>query len=346
MTEQKTNKNFSLTNFKTVLANGGLDGFLLMLGAMIILAYFFPSFGVREKPVSLEEITSYGLTLIFFFYGLRLSFQKLRLGLGNWRMHVVIQLTTFVFFPLVVLSFKPFFGTANTQVLWLGAFFLASLPSTVSSSVVMVSIAGGNLPAAIFNATISSVLGIFITPLWMSLVLSKNTQNFDMRSILLKLMMQVLLPFVVGVALNRFFGNLADAHRKKLRYFDQSVILLIVYTAFCHSFTLGIFKNYSVSDIALLILAMAALFFSSYIFIYIVSRLFKFTLEDTVTVLFCGSKKSLVHGTLMSKVLFQDSSIAGIILLPIMIYHALQLIAASIVARRVARQNGNIMSNK
>lgn len=340
MGEQKAGKNFSPAGFQAILANAGFDGFLLMLIVMIIIAYFFPSFGVQEKPISLEEITNYGLTLIFFLYGLRRSFQKLRAGLYNWRMHIIIQLTTFLFFPLVVILFKPLFAQADTQILWLGTFFIASLPSTVSSSVVMVSIAGGNLPAAIFNATVSSLLGIFITPLWMSLFLATNTEDFNIQTIFFKLILHVLLPFILGVALNRFFGNFAEAHRKKLRYFDQTVILLIVCTAFCHSFTLNIFSAYGVSDILILMLAMAGLFFLSYIFILIVSRLLNFNREDTVTILFCGSKKSLVHGTLMSKVLFQDASLAGIILLPIMIYHALQLIFASVIARRIAHRIG------
>ena len=346
MNEQPADKRFSLRNLSTTLANAGFDGFLLLLIGMIALAYFFPSPGVREEPVSLEQITNYGLTLIFFFYGLRLSFQKLRAGLFNLRMHVLIQLTTFLFFPLVVLSCKPFFNNGNSKILWLGTFFLACLPSTVSSSVVMVSIAGGNVPAAIFNATISAVLGIFITPVWMSLVLSDNTKDFDLRTILFKLFLQVLLPFILGVTLNRRFGNFAEKHRQKLRYFDQAVILLIVYTAFCHAFTLDIFAGYSFSSLIWLTAAMWAMFFLSYAFILAVCRFLKFNSADTVTVLFCGSKKSLVHGTVMSKVLFPDTSIAGIILLPIMIYHALQLIAASVIARRVAHRIGTGIRNE
>lgn len=323
------------------LANAGLDGFLAALLGMIILAYFFPSIGIAAEPVSLETITDYGLSLIFFFYGLRLSFSELRLGLNNWRMHIAIQLTTFLFFPLVVLLFKPLFSTESGELLWLGTFFLAALPSTVSSSVVMVSIAGGNLPAAIFNATVSSLLGIFITPLWMSIFLVGNSQNFDIRTILWKLVLQVLLPFILGVALNRFFGTFANRHKKKLRYFDQTIILLIVYTAFCHSFALNVFSGYSVSSIVLLVVAMTVLFFLSYAFILTVSRAFKFNRPDTITILFCGSKKSLVHGTIMSKVLFENNATVGIILLPIMIYHAVQLIFASIIARRAALQTGS-----
>lgn len=339
--EQKNANRFSFLSLKTILASAGLDAFLGLLLGMIVLAYFFPQPGIAEEPISLEEITNYGFLFIFFFYGLRLSFPELKRGLNNWKLHIAVQLTTFLFFPLIVLLCKPFFGAAaQTELLWLGTFYLAALPSTVSSSVVMVSIAGGNLPAAIFNATISSVLGIFITPLWMSLFLAGNTQNFDIKQVIFKLALQVLLPFIIGVALNPKFGEFANRHKKKLRYFDQTVILLIVYTAFCHSFTLGVFNNFSFPSIFLLMLAMSLLFFASYAFIYLISRMLKFSTPDTVTVLFCGSKKSLVQGTVMSKVLFPDPAIVGIVLLPIMVYHALQLIFASIIAKRIAVRIG------
>lgn len=344
--EQKNAKRFSFLNLTAILSRAGLDGFLALLLGMIALAYIFPAPGLTKEPVSLEEITNYGLSLIFFFYGLRLNFVQLRTGLKNWRMHVLVQLTTFLFFPLIVLIFKPFFRTHETELLWLGSFYLATLPSTVSSSVVMVSIAGGNLPAAIFNASVSSFLGVFITPLWMSLFLAGNSPDFDMRTIFLKLILQVLLPFGVGIALNRWFGQYAEKHKKKLRYFDQTIILLIVYTAFCHSFELDIFAGYSVPDLFLLTLAMVLLFFGSYVFIYAVTSFLNFDRADTVTVLFCGSKKSLVHGTIMSKVLFPNTSVAGVMLLPIMVYHAIQLIFASIIARRIAGRSGNLMTNE
>lgn len=345
--EQKNANRFSFLSLKTILANAGLDAFLGLLLGMIVLAYFFPQPGIAEEPISLEEITNYGFLFIFFFYGLRLSFPELKRGLNNWKLHIAVQLTTFLFFPLVLLLSKPFFGgTTQAELLWLGTFYLAALPSTVSSSVVMVAIAGGNLPAAIFNATISSLLGIFITPVWMSLFLASNTQNFDIKQVIFKLALQVLLPFVLGVALNSKFGEFANRHKKKLRYFDQTVILLIVYTAFCHSFTLGVFNDFSFSSIFLLMLAMSVLFFASYAFIYFISRILKFDTPDTVTILFCGSKKSLVQGTVMSKVLFPDPAIVGIVLLPIMVYHALQLIFASIIAKRIAVRTGTVAASE
>src|SRR5205085_8016124 len=131
----------------------------------IVLAKLFPQGGTGEGPWSLSSLSGYGISLIFFFYGLKLNFAELKAGLRNWRLHTVVHGSTFILFPLLVLSCKGLFP-ATAYPLWLGAFFLASLPSTVSSSVVMVSIAEGNIPAAIFNASISSIIGVFITPLW------------------------------------------------------------------------------------------------------------------------------------------------------------------------------------
>ena len=323
----------------------GIDGFLLAIVAMIGLAYLFPSVGVAEKPVSLGEVANYGISVIFLFYGMRLSLQKLKSGLANWRMHLVVQSTTFILFPLLALAIKPLFGAENKE-LWLAIFYLSALPSTVSSSVVMVSIAGGNMPAAIFNASVSSLAGVFITPLWMSLFLSADGNGANTSDIILKLMLQVLLPVVLGMLLNRRFGTFAETHKKRLRYFDQTIILLIIYTSFCHSFTEHIFARYSALNLLLLALGMAALFFTMFFLLTGISRLLRFSREDRITVLFCGSKKSLVHGTVMVKVLFPASPNTGIILLPLMMYHALQLIFAGLIAQRMARQQGRLVSDE
>jgi sodium/bile acid cotransporter 7 len=318
----------------------GLDWFMLALIGMIVLAYLFPQFGVDREPVSLGDVANYGVSLIFFFYGLRLSPEKLKAGLSSWRLHVVVQLSTFVFFPLLILPLHTFFEGGDKELLWLGTFYLAALPSTVSSSVVMVSIAGGNIPAAIFNASISSLLGIFITPLWMGLFLTTSTEGFDIWSVMGKLVLQVLLPVVLGIVLHRYWGGFAERNKKQLRIFDQSIILLIVYTSFCESFARKMFSGYSLKDLLTLGIAMVALFFLVYGITQGISRLLGFNHEDRITAIFCGSKKSLVHGTVMSKVLFPNANVVGIILLPIMIYHALQLLIASIIAQATARKAG------
>src|SRR5690606_31182036 len=146
------------------LAKAGINTFFFLLVFSIALAYFFPEFGTDNNIVPFILLTYYGISLIFFFYGVKLSLKNLIQGLSNWKLHLLIQATTFLVFPAVILILNALFGKDGSY-LWIGIFYLAALPSTVSSSVVMVSIAGGNMPAAIFNASISSVIGIFITPL-------------------------------------------------------------------------------------------------------------------------------------------------------------------------------------
>jgi solute carrier family 10 (sodium/bile acid cotransporter), member 7 len=143
--------------------------FVFALFLVMLLAWVFPGPGAPDSIIPLKTIGSIGISLIFFFYGLKLSPEKLRAGLGNFRLHLLVQLSTFLLFPLIVLPFYPLMKTEGQQTLWLAMFFLAALPSTVSSSVVLTSLAKGNVPAAIFNASISGIIGIMVTPLWMGL---------------------------------------------------------------------------------------------------------------------------------------------------------------------------------
>jgi sodium/bile acid cotransporter 7 len=320
----------------THLQKAGLNGFFFALIFMVLLAWFFPYHGTTQSPLPLGTITKYGVSVIFLIYGLRLSPEKLRTGLTNWKLHLLIQTTTFLVFPLFVLIFSFLLNDPEYGMLWIGTFYLAALPSTVSSSVVMVSIAGGNLPAAIFNASISSVIGIFLTPLWMSFFIKETGSSVDLIDVIVKLCLQVLAPVILGILLHDRFGSFAERYKTELRYFDQTIILLIVYTAFCESFYGDMFASHQMTEILMLALIMISLFLVMFMCMYLLSSLFKFNREDTITVLFCGSKKSLVQGAVMGRVLFPNPVSFGLILLPLMLYHALQLIAGSIIAEKMA----------
>ncbi len=331
---------FGVRSVQELLVRAGFDWFLLALIGMIVLAWLWPEGGLDYEPFSLSDVAGIGVSLIFFFYGLRLSPEKLRAGLGSWRLHLVVQASTFLIFPLLLIPLHGFFEGTSYEMLWLGTFYLAALPSTVSSSVVMVSIAGGNIPAAIFNASISSLVGVFITPLWMGLYLTAGSGDFDMGQVMGKLVLQVLVPVALGVVLHRYWGGFAERNRKQLRLSDQVIILLIVYTSFCESFARDMFSGYSIGNLLLLGLAMIGLFFLVYFIVNGISRVMGFSPADRITAIFCGSKKSLVHGTVMAKVLFPDADMVGLMLLPIMIYHALQLLASSVIAQSIARRAG------
>lgn len=328
------NKLIAKEHINRLLMKMGIDGFVVLLVAMIFLAWLWPAPGAYDGAFNLGDIAEWGVSLIFFFYGLKLSPSKLKEDLSNWRLHVTIQVSTFLIFPLLIFLLMKLVPNVEDNLLWLGTFFLAALPSTVSSSVVMVSIARGNIPAAIFNASLSSLAGVFITPLWMEAVASPVDEHVALGSVFLKLTFQVLMPVVVGLMLHKRFGSFASRHREGLKRFDQSVILLIVYTSFCASFYNNMFDGYSFAEILMVTTAMAVLFFVIFFIVNFLSRLMRFSIEDRIAVVFCGTKKSLVHGTVMVKVLFPQSANVGVILLPLMIFHTIQLIIASIIAQK------------
>ena len=308
-----------------------IDSFVLAILIAVGLAYVFPQPGLG---LPLDTITTGGVALIFFFYGLKLSPQKIKAGLNNWKLHILVQLSTFLLFPILVLLIKPLFIGADSQIIWLSLFFLAALPSTVSSSVVMVSMARGNIPAAIFNASISGLIGILLTPLWMSLFLTANT--IDVSEVYNKLLLEILLPLVLGLLLHQKLGEFVQKKARYFSLFDRAVILLIIYKSFVSSFANKVFSGLKTTDLILLALGVLALFFIVYLLISLLSKFLKFNTEDRITALFCGTKKSLVHGTVFSKVLFAGSPIIGIVLLPLMLFHMFQILVVSIIAKRYA----------
>ena len=328
-----------MQTLKTTLAKAGINTFFFLLIFSMMLAYFFPEWGMEGGPIPFNEITYYGVALIFFFYGVKLSPQSLKAGLSNWKLHLLVQATTFLIFPVLILLLDLFVGEAGS-LMWLGVFYLAALPSTVSSSVVMVSIAGGNLPAAIFNASVSSIIGIFITPLWMQMYLSASGTGFDLSNTFTQLIIQILLPVILGIFLHRFLAAWASRYNQTLKKFDQFVILLIVFTAFAESFGQKMFEGQSFGDILFLCVSMLLLFIAVMGLMHWLSMLLKFNRPDRITVLFCGSKKSLVQGAVMGRVLFPDPVVLGVILLPLMVYHSLQLIAGSAIAQKMASAPG------
>lgn len=318
----------------------GLDGFILALFLCIFLAWVCPWPGSADGAFSLSSLAGWGVSVIFFFYGLRLDWEKIRVGLADYRVHVLIQVATFVLFPLLMLPVVYYFGrfTDGTyDTLWLGVFFLAALPSTVSSSVVMVNIARGNVTAAIFNASVSSLLGVFLTPLWMQIWVSAGG-TMPLSSVLFSLILQVFVPVTAGILLHRPLGWFSHKYDRPLRRCDQAIILLIVYTSFCHSFAGKMFAGVTPWKLLALVAGMAGLFFTVYGLLYLLCRLLRLSREDRITVMFCGSKKSLVHGSAMSRVLLEDAGRAGVLLLPTMVYHAMQLIIVSAIARKFNAQ--------
>lgn len=315
-----------------------LDAFVIGLLLMVVFAYIFPFKPSYNSTIPLKSIIYWGITGIFFLYGLKLNLSKIKEDMSNWKLHLVVQLTTFVLFPVILMLFYPFLKGTEYHTLWLASFFLAALPSTVSSSVVMVSIGKGNIPSAIFNASISGLIGLFMTPFWMSLFMKKAGHEIETLVMVQQLFFQILLPVIIGLLLNRFFGSIVQKHSKSIGWFDKIIIFLIIYKSFSAAFLDGIFTQVQPVTFISLCVLVILLFFVVYGIINLISKVLHFNREDTITALFCGSKKSLVHGSVFVTLIVSDLSLQPLFLLPIMIYHAFQLFYTSYKSRVFAKQ--------
>ncbi|HIX53552.1 MAG TPA: bile acid:sodium symporter [Candidatus Sphingobacterium stercoripullorum] len=319
------------------------DPFLIALIGAVILASVFPQPYAWDGGEMLNTTSVVGVSLVFFLYGLKLKKDEVKQGLSKWRLHLQVQLATFLLFPLLVLIFYPFVNTDQQFHFWLSFFFLAVLPSTVSSSVVLVSIARGNIPASIFNASISGLIAIVITPLWLSFFV-KAQGDLDTLVIYRSLLLEIVVPMFAGFYLQRFWGGWARRNSKKLSNFDKAVVILIVYVSFADSFVSGIFNEIGWMYLSLLLLACVLLFVFIYVILLLLSRyVFRLNYEDEITLLFCGSKKSLMHGSVFGKLLFAGNPYAGLYYLPLLVFHAMQIFIVSVIASRIG---GNTLNRK
>ena len=309
-------------------------GFIVAIFVAIGIAYFFPQ-GIEILP--LKTITDIGIGLIFFFYGLKLSPAEFKAGVANYKVHLIIHLTTFIIFPLLCLLCLPLFEQGLKSDLWIALFFLGTLPSTVSSSVVMVALAKGNLPTAIFNASLSGLIGIVATPMWIGFVLDKAA-DFDFLTVLQKLCLQIIFPLVVGLFLQRYFGSIARKYGRQLSLFDKTTIILIIYSSFSNSFTSSLIKNIEWIDLLKMAVIVLILFFIVFFGLAFFSKFIGLNTEDKIAAQFCGTKKSLVHGSVMVRVLFGSAANSGLLLLPIMLYHSAQLILVAWFAEKYRKR--------
>lgn len=312
------------------------DWFLLGMFGAVILASFVPRIGQSDGLLHADKVSDWGIFAIFFLHGIGLSTEKLKQGLMRWQVHLLVQIFTYAIFPLLWLAFDLLAGRWMPLDLMLGFFYLCALPSTISSSVAMTSAARGNVPAAIFNATLSTLLGIFLTPLLISLVTRHSGGGFALGEAMLNIARLLLLPFVLGQLLRPFFGPRFARWKPWTNVFDRAVILLLVLVSFSDSVAAGLWQRHGL-DLILLTLVGAALFLVTVLLLTrVAARRLGLNVEDEIVAVFCGSKKTLASGVPMAKLLFGAHPALGVIMLPIMFYHQLQLFVCAILARRYA----------
>lgn len=308
------------------------DWFLCGMFLATFLAWLFPRFGAAGGGMHAEYVINIGVFVVFFLHGINLSGEQICHGLKNVRLHVMVQVFTFVVFPLLWLLGKTVFGTQVPALLMLGFLYLCALPSTISSSVALTGSAGGNVPAAILNASLSSVLGIFITPWLCSLVVGSGSDGIDLGATLLDLCGLLLAPLLLGQALRPWLGKFFARYKRYTSVMDKLVILLLVYAAFCNSMMSGMWQQQGLSVLVTALVGSAVILALVLWLTTRTARALKFSRPDEIAAVFCASKKSLAAGAPMAALIFGAHPGLGLILLPIMIYHPLQLIVCSIMA--------------
>jgi solute carrier family 10 (sodium/bile acid cotransporter), member 7 len=308
--------------------------FTLALIGTLVMASLLPCRGATALAV--DHLTNVAIALLFFLHGAKLSREAVIAAASHWRLHALVLLTTFVLFPLFGLAFEPLLSPLVTPTLYAGILFLCTLPSTVQSSIAFTAIAKGNVPAAICSATASSILGIFVTPLAVSLVLSSHTGSESALRTIGEIMLQLFVPFACGQLIQPLIGGWIERHEGIVGAVDQGSILLIVYSAFSEAVDAGLWHRVPPSALAGLLVADGVLLAAALMATGLVSKWLGFSRADQVTIVFCGSKKSLSQGVTMAKVIFASHAV-GAAILPLMLFHQIQLMVCAALAQRWSR---------
>lgn len=315
------------------------DNFTLALVGTVVFASLLPCRG--ETAVAVNWLTNLAVGLLFFLHGAKLSREAVIAGATHWRLHVLVLLSTFVMFPLLGLALKPLVGPLVTPALYMGILFLCTLPSTVQSSIAFTSIARGNVPAAVCSASASSLIGIFVTPALVSLIVSNQAgASGSGWHTVGAIVMQLLVPFLAGQLLRPFIGRWIEGNRRVLRFVDQGSILLVVYTAFSEAVNEGLWHHLSLGALAGLFVVNAVLLAAALVITSTASKRLGFNREDRITIVFCGSKKSLASGIPMAKVIFASQAV-GAVVLPLMLFHQMQLMVCAALAQRWAARDSH-----
>lgn len=309
-----------------------LDPFVLALGVTVGIASLLPCSGAAVAPFAMA--TRLAVMALFFFYGAKLSRAAVMAGATHWRLHATVLLSTFGLFPLLGLMLAPLSPKVLTPELYLGLLFLCTLPSTVQSSIAFTSIAGGNVPVAICSASASNMIGIFLTPLLVGLLMQSQGGALSLHAIE-GIVSELLLPFLLGQMARPWLGAWALRNGRILGLLDRGVILLVVYTAFSAAVVQGIWHRLGLIDLASLAAVSMLLLALVLVATTLISRRLGYSREDEIAVVFCGSKKSLASGIPMANVLFAGH-LVGMMVLPLMLFHQMQLIVCAFLARRYA----------
>lgn len=313
-----------------------LDRFTILLIAMVVLASILPISG--QAALIFGKITTIAIAILFFLHGAKLSREAVIEGILHWKLHGLVFAFTFLVFPLLGLMAKPVLEPLLGQQLYWGFLFMCFLPSTVQSSIAFTSVAKGNVAAAVCSASFSNLIGMFITPILVSIfIFGQSKHNYDPTSSIIEITLLLLVPFVLGQLLRPYVFPLMQKMPKIVKVFDQGSILMVVYGAFSGAVVAGLWHQVSLSTLIYLTLACSILLTVIMQLALYVPKWLGFSKADQISIFFCGSKKTLASGVPMAQILFIGQPL-GMIVLPIMIFHQIQLMVCGVIANYWSKQ--------
>lgn len=312
-----------------------IDTFLLILIGTVLIATLFPCEGVYKT--FFEHLTTAAIALLFFMHGAKLSFQAIIGGIKSWRLHLVIFAATFVVFPILGLGLHLFVPSFLPYELYLGFLYLCALPATVQSAIAFTSIARGNVAAAICSASASTLLGIFISPILVGVLMHTQSGQTDTTDAIISIMLKLMLPFILGHLSRPLIAKWVERNKKLVGMTDRTSILLVIYVAFSDAVINGIWQQVSGWSLFMVLIFSMLLLAVILLVTTYSARWLGFNKEDEITIVFCGSKKSMASGIPMASVLF-PASVMGIMVLPLMIFHQVQLMVCAVLASHYAKR--------
>lgn len=313
-----------------------LDRFSILLFVMVILATLLPVSG--DAAAIFNQVTIVAIAILFFLHGAKLSREAVIQGMMHWKMHGLVFMITFAIFPILGLCTQPWLEPLLGKELFLGFLFMCFLPSTVQSSIAFTSMARGNVAGAICSASFSNIIGMFITPILVSFFILGTTQHdYDPTGSILQIVLLLLVPFICGQIFRPWVQPYMAKAPSIVKAFDQGSILMVVYGAFSSAVVAGLWQQ--VNGWTLFYLTVACSLFLTVIMliVYFLPKKLGFNREDQITIFFCGSKKTLASGVPMAQILFIGQPL-GMIVLPIMIFHQIQLMVCGVIASRWEQQ--------
>ncbi|MBL8282164.1 bile acid:sodium symporter family protein [Acinetobacter junii] len=307
-----------------------LDRFTILLVLMVLLATLLPISG--QLAYYFNILTTVAIAVLFFLHGAKLSREAVIEGMLHWRMHALVFIFTFLIFPLIGLLSRPVLEPVFGQQLYWGFLFMCFLPSTVQSSIAFTSMAKGNVAGAVCSASFSNIIGMFITPILVSyFILGQSQHDFDPTKSIVQITLLLLVPFILGQLLRPFIFPQMRKFPSVVKVFDQGSILMVVYGAFSSAVVAGLWQQVSGITLIYLTLACSVLLTVVMLLALYLPKWLGFNQADQITIFFCSSKKTLASGVPMAQILFIGQPL-GMIVLPIMIFHQIQLMVCGVIA--------------